>query len=103
MVSKEFKGLIRGEYGKTPVPVDEGFARRIIGNDKMITCRPADLLEPELAALRKKCAADMQQDEDVLTYALFEQVAEKFFAWRREQQLGIDAEDADPAHGIHPV
>ena len=103
MVSKEFKGLIRGEYGKTPVPVDEGFARRIIGNDKMITCRPADLLEPELAVLRKKCAADMQQDEDVLTYALFEQVAEKFFAWRREQQLGIDAEDADPAHGIHPV
>ena len=103
MISKEFKGLIRGEYGRTPVPVEPVFVRKIIGNEPVITCRPADRLKPELDTLRQHCAPFLQQEEDVLTYALFEQVAEKFFIWRREQQLGIDAETSDSVRKVHPI
>ncbi|MBE6808973.1 MAG: oxaloacetate decarboxylase subunit alpha [Ruminococcaceae bacterium] len=84
MVPKESKGLLRGEYGKLPAPVNEEVRKKCIGDDKVITCRPADLLKPELESYAKemkekgigKCA------EDVLSYALFPQVAEKFFAVR---------------------
>lgn len=85
-VTKEFKGLVRGEYGKTPVPVDPEFAKKIIGDEKMITGRPADELKPELDTLRAKIADYMEQEEDVLTYALFENVALKFFEKRAEDK-----------------
>ena len=84
MVPKESKGLLRGEYGKLPGEVNEEVRRKAIGDEKVITCRPADLIEPEL----KKYADEMKQkgigksEEDVLSYALFPAVAEKFFAWR---------------------
>ena len=84
MVPKESKALLRGEYGKLPAEVNEEVRKKAIGNDEVITCRPADLLEPEL----EKYAAEMKEKgigksyEDVLSYALFPQVAEKFFAVR---------------------
>ena len=84
MVTKESKGLLRGEYGKHPAPVYEEVRKKAIGNDPVITRRPADLIEPEL----EKYAAEMKEKgigksaEDVLSYALFPQVAEKFFAVR---------------------
>ena len=84
MVPKESKALLRGEYGKLPAPVNEDVRKKAIGDDEVITCRPADLLEPEL----EKYAAEMKEKgigksyEDVLSYALFPQVAEKFFAVR---------------------
>ncbi len=78
-VTKEFKGLVRGDYGKTPLPIDPAFVKKIIGDEAQITCRPADQLKPELATLREKLGDKAQQDEDVLSYALFEQVAMKFF------------------------
>ena len=84
MIPKESKALLRGEYGKLPAPVNEDVRKKAIGDDKVITCRPADLLEPEL----EKYAAEMKEKgigksyEDVLSYALFPQVAEKFFAVR---------------------
>ena len=84
MVPKESKGLLRGEYGKLPAPVNEEVRKKAIGNDTVITRRPADLLEPEL----EKYAKEMKEKgigksaEDVLSYALFPQVAEKFFAVR---------------------
>lgn len=56
MVTKEFKGIVRGEYGRTPVPIDPEFRKKIIGDDTPIDCRPADLLEPELDKLKKECA-----------------------------------------------
>ena len=71
MVTKEFKGLVRGEYGKTPVEISPEFRKQIIGNEKPITCRPADMLKPELASLREAVKPWAIQDEDVLTYALF--------------------------------
>ena len=84
MVTKESKGLLRGEYGKLPAPVNEEVRKKAIGDDKIITCRPADLLKPELKAyaeeMKKKGIG--KSAEDVLSYALFPQVAEKFFAVR---------------------
>ncbi len=103
MVTKEFKGVIKGEYGKTPMPVDPDFQKKIIGADDPITCRPADLIAPELDTIRKKAADYIEQEEDVLSYALFEQVATKFFENRRAAKLGLDTENSDSAKKIHTV
>ena len=102
-VTKEFRGLVRGEYGTTPVAMDPDFVKKIIGNDKQITCRPADLLTPELETLKTKVAPYAQQEEDVLSYALFDQVATKFFESRKAKQVGIDLENADKADKVHSV
>ncbi|MBR3908840.1 MAG: pyruvate carboxylase subunit B, partial [Clostridia bacterium] len=84
MVPKESKALLRGEYGRLPAEVNEDVRKKAIGDEEVISCRPADLLEPEL----EKYAAEMNEkgigkcEEDVLSYALFPQVAEKFFKVR---------------------
>ena len=101
MVTKEFKGLVEGQYGKTPVEIDPAFAKKIIGDTPRIDCRPADNLAPELDALREKIKPYMEQEEDVLSYALFEQVALKFFEYRKAKKYGLDADNADAALGIH--
>lgn len=103
MVTKEFKGVVRGEYGKTPVPIDPEFRKKIIGNETPIDCRPADQLEPELDKLRKECAEWTEQEEDVLSYAQFGQVAVKFFENRRNSKYGIDGDHSDKEKMIHPV
>ncbi len=102
-VTKEFKGLVKGEYGKTPAPIDPEFRRKILGDEKPIDCRPADLIEPELDKLKAEAAKWAQQDEDVLSYAMFGQVAEKFFEKRRDKQNGIDAVHADKQNKVMPV
>ena len=102
MVSKEFKGIVRGEYGKTPVDIAPDFRKKIIGNEKPITYRPADALEPELAKLREEVKPWAIQDEDVLSYALFEQVAVKFFEKRKAKMYGID-KNSDSENKIHSV
>ena len=102
-VTKEFKGLVRGEYGKTPVPIDPAFRKQIIGDVEPIDCRPADLIQPELETLTKECAEWTEQDEDVLSYAQFGQVAVKFFENRRNKQLGIDSDHVDKVNKVHPV
>jgi len=78
MVSKESKGLLRGEYGAVPGKVNEEVRKKAIGDDEVITCRPADLLEPEMEKYRKEAGDMARCEEDVLSYALFPQVAEKF-------------------------
>lgn len=103
MVTKEFKGIVRGEYGRTPMPIDPEFRKKIIGDDKPIDCRPADLLEPELDKLREEVKPWAEQDEDVLSYAQFGQVAVKFFEERRNRELGIDSEHVDMTSKVHPV
>ncbi len=103
MVTKEFKGLVRGEYGKTPMPIDPAFVKKIIGDEEPVTCRPADLLPPELDAVRAKMAGYLEQEEDVLSYALFEPVAKKFFEARKAEKYGIDAATADATLGVHSV
>ncbi|MBQ1965683.1 MAG: oxaloacetate decarboxylase subunit alpha, partial [Clostridia bacterium] len=94
-------GMVRGDYGKSPVEIDPAFRKQIIGNDEPITCRPADMLKPELDTLREAVQPYMEQEEDVLSYALFEQVATKFFQNRQAKNYGIDA--AHAADGVHPV
>ena len=103
MVTKEFKGIVRGEYGRTPVPIDPEFRKRIIGDESPIDCRPADLLEPELEKLKKECAEWTEQEEDVLSYAQFGQVSLKFFEDRRNKKYGIDGKHSDKEKMIHPV
>lgn len=103
MVTKEFKGVVRGEYGTTPVPIDPEFRKEICGDEEPITGRPADLIEPELDKLRAECAEWIEQEEDVLSYAQFGQVAEKFFEKRRNKKYGIDEQHLDKENQVHPV
>ena len=80
MVTKESKGLLKGEYGKLPASVNEEVrAKAGISPDEVISCRPADLIEPEMDKYRNETAEIAKSDEDVLSYALFPQVAPKFF------------------------
>ena len=103
MVTKESKGLLKGEYGRLPAKVNESVRKKCIGNDKVITHRPADDLSPELEGYRKEIAQYSQQDEDVLSYALFPQVATKFFQWRQAQQLKADPTSFNKEDGTMPV
>ena len=82
MITKESKGLLRGEYGQVPGEVNEEVRRKAIGNEEVITCRPADLLEPELEKYTAEAGDLAKCEEDVLSYALFPQVAGKFLAER---------------------
>ncbi len=101
-VTKEFKGLVRGEYGKCPAPVSDEFRKKIIGDDTVIDYRPADKIAPEIDSLRQRVAPYREQDEDLLSLALFEQVAIKFFDWRKQQKYNLDA-NADAKNGIHTI
>jgi oxaloacetate decarboxylase alpha subunit len=103
MVTKEFKGLVRGEYGKTPVEISPEFRKQIIGDVEPITHRPADDLKPELDELRQKLGNYCEQDEDVLSYALFDQVSMKFFEKRKAAALNLDLDNADKEQKIHVV
>ena len=82
MIPKESKALLRGEYGQVPGEVNEEVRRKAIGDDEVITCRPADRIPPELPKYREECKDIAHCEEDVLSYALFPQVASKFFAVR---------------------
>ena len=103
MVPKETKDIVRGMYGKTPVPISEEIRKKIIGDEEPITCRPADLLEPQLAKAEAEMKDYKEKDEDVLSYALFPQQAIEFFKFRQAQKFGIDPNLADTDHGVYPV
>jgi oxaloacetate decarboxylase alpha subunit len=90
MASKESKGLMRGEYGRLPAPVNADVQKKIIGDEPVITHRPADDIKPELDAYRAEIRDYYEQEEDVLSYALFPQVAIKFFQYRQAQKYRID-------------
>ena len=104
MATKETKDVLSGKYGATVKPFNPDVVKKVLGdNPEIITCRPADLLEDELDTLRKECEQWIQQDEDVLTYALFPQVATDFFKYREAQQTKIDVDMADTKSGSYPV
>ena len=102
-LTKEFKGLVHGDYGKTPAPISAEFTKKILGDEKPITCRFADTLAPEMDKLKAEAAKWATQEEDVLTYAMFPQVAPKFFEKRNAKAQGVDADHADFANKSHPV
>jgi len=104
MAAKETKDVLSGRYGATIKPFNPEVQKKVLGeNPDIITCRPADLIADELDTLRREMAQYSQQDEDVLTYALFPQVAVDFFKYREAQQTKIDAVIADTKTGSYPV
>jgi len=103
MVPKESKALVKGEYGKTPAPIPQNVKDIILKGEETITCRPADLIEPELDKIRVEMKEYLEQDEDVLSYALFPQVAETFFKYRRAQKYKIDSGLVNLQDKTHPV
>ena len=98
------KALLAGEYGALPGDVNEEVRRKAIGDKEVITCRPADLLEPELEKYEKevKDLGYYEQEEDVLSYALFPKVAPKFFEARKEAKEGKSAAPAAKAAPMDP-
>ncbi len=103
MVTKESKKILSGEFGQTIKPFDPVVQKKCIGDVTPITCRPADLIEPQLPKFREECKQWIQQEEDVLSYALFPQVATDFFKYRQAQQTGVDVTKADTANKAYPV
>ena len=103
MVPKESRKLVMGEFGQSVRPVNPEIQKQIIGDEKPITCRPADLIPPQLPKFEEEVGPWKQQEEDVLSYALFPQVALDFFKYRQAQQSGVDMNKADTANGVYPV
>ena len=103
MVTKESKKVLTGEFGKTVKPFNKEVQKKCIGNAKVIKCRPADLIKPQLPEFKKECEQYIEQDEDVLSYALFPKVATDFFKYREAQETKIDQLTADTKDGAYPV
>lgn len=103
IVPKESKALIKGEYGRTPAPVSTQIQKFILGNEEPVTCRPADLIPCELDKTRELIKEYTEQDEDVLSYALFPQPTENFFKTRQAQKYKIDSKLVDYTDRVHPV
>ena len=103
MFTKESKKLLMGEFGQTVKPFNPEVQKKAIGNEKPITCHPADLLEPQLKKLESEMSQWKTQDEDVLSYALFPQVAKEFFEYREAQKTGVDPKTADKTNKAYPV
>ena len=101
MITKESKGLLRGEYGALPGEVNEEVRRLAIGDEEVITCRPADLLEPELEKYRVEAGDLAKCDEDILSYALFPQVAPKFLEKRNAGLTGKKERPADEVRVLY--
>ena len=103
MATGQTKDLLSGKYGETVKPFNPEVQKKVIGDGEVITCRPADLLPNELEKLEAECAEWKQQDEDVLSYALFPQVAVDYFKYRQAQQEKVDMTQADTKNGAYPV
>ena len=103
MVTKESKKLLSGQFGQTVKPFDPEVQKKCIGDAEAITCRPADLIKPQLKEIEEEMKQYKQQDEDVLTYALFPQVATDFFKYREAQQTKVDPTVASEENKTYPV
>lgn len=103
MSTRESKRLLQGEFGQTVKKPDPTVKEKLVGDLPCISCRPADLIAPQLPRFEKECARWKQQDEDVLTYAMFPSVAKEYFEYREAQQTGIDPSIADYKNKVYPV
>ena len=103
MVTKEFKDMVAGKYGKTPCDIDPEFQKKIVGDDEIITCRPADLIHDKIDDFKDEIKEYYEQEEDVLSYAQFGQVAVKFFQKRRDKKYNLDGKHEDFESKVHPV
>jgi len=103
MATDQTKDVLRGKYGQTVKPMNPEVIEKVIPGEERITCRPADLIGNEMDKLEAEMAEWKQQDEDVLSYALFPQVAVDFFKYRQAQQEKVDPTVADSKNGAYPV
>ncbi len=103
MVTKEFKDLVAGKYGSTPCEIDPEFQKKIVGDDEIISCRPADLLNDTIEQFKSEISEYYEQEEDILSYAQFGQVAVKFFEKRRDKKYGLDGKHDNIETKVHPV
>ena len=105
MITKESKKVLAGEFGRTVKPFNKEVQKKAIGDTEPITCRPADLIKPQLEGFKNSPVVQKykQQDEDVLSYALFPAVAEEFFKYREAQQTKVDPKAADTENKTYPV
>ncbi len=103
IATNEVKNYMRGYYGRPPAPVNEEVRKKIIGDEKPIDCRPADLIEPELPKAREECASYMEKEEDVVSVALFPQIAPKFLQERMAKKLKVDLELAKQGTEFYPI
>ncbi|MDD4134449.1 MAG: pyruvate carboxylase subunit B [Eubacteriales bacterium] len=101
--TKESKALLRGEYGRLPAPVNPVVSRQALGDEEPITQRPADLIEPEMEKFREASRDFAKSEEDVLSYALFPQIAEKFLRERNTPRAAapVFAPEESPARVIY--
>jgi oxaloacetate decarboxylase alpha subunit len=97
MVTNEVKNYLRGLYGRPPGTIDESFRKSIIGDAEVVTARPADGMAPMLESAKKEMALYFEQDEDVLSYAVFPEPAMKFFKSRAARKYGVDPNLAERA------
>lgn len=103
MIPVEVKNYVKGLYGRPTVPISEDIKQKIVGDEEVIEYRPADAIPPQLEALRNEIKEYIEQEEDVLSYALFPQVAVKYFEYRRAQKYKIDSELVNLQDRTHPV
>lgn len=92
MVTTETKNLARGLYGKTPAPMDPEIRKLILGDEKIVEVRPADLLQPEFEKMKAEVGDLAKSEEDVLSYVLFPQVAKEFLAKRGKKDEGLSTD-----------
>ena len=102
VLSKETQELLKGRYGQTPMPMNPDVQAKI-DKSEIITCRPADLIEPEMDKLREETKDFAESDEDVLTYALFPQVAVDFFKRRAAKKDKVDPDAIDAKNKSYPA
>ena len=95
VVTKETKEILEGKYGATAKPFNPEVQKKCIGDKQPITCRYADMIEDELPEFEKEVAAYKEQDEDVLSYALFPQVATEYFKYRDAQEKKVDVTEGN--------
>ena len=100
MFTKESKAVLAGEYGRLPGEVNEEVRKLAIGDKAVITCRPADLLQPEYDKCVEQAGPLAQSEEDVLSYALFPQVAEKFFQARAARKEAAEQPVEDTSNEV---
>ena len=103
MIPKEIKAYVKGEYGKPAAPIDEEIQKKVIGNEAVIVARPADSIAPQLNDFRNEMKEFLEQEEDVLSYALFPQVAKDYFKFRRAKKYMIDENYVDMELKTYPV
>ncbi|MDI3310909.1 MAG: oxaloacetate decarboxylase subunit alpha [Thermoanaerobacterium sp.] len=103
IVPKEIKDYVKGLYGMPPAPISDFIRKKIIGDDEIISKRPADLLSPQLDEFKNEIKEFIEQDEDVLSYALFPQVARRFFEYRQARKYKIDSTLLDMEEKVHPI